>query len=79
MLLREKLKKSEAELDRRYKDQRFLADKAINLANWEVARTELRTLCDMVPDKDDERHVEARAKLIDVEGRIASAKKGGKK
>lgn len=77
--LKERLTKAEAELSQRYKDQRFLADKAINLGDWETAKTELRTLCDMVPEKDDARHAEANAKLVDVENRIKRAKKGGKK
>ena len=77
--LKQKLASAEAELARRYKDQRFLADKAINLGDWETAKTELRTLCDMVPEKDDARHAEANAKLVDVENRIKRAKKGGKK
>lgn len=66
----------ESELDRRYRDQRFLADKAINLANWETALRELRVLCELVPDPKDARHAEASAKLLDVETRI---KKGGRK
>lgn len=66
----------ESELDRRYRDQRFLADKAINLADWETAQRELRVLCELVPDPKDARHAEASAKLLDVEARI---KKGGRK
>ncbi|MGN0855292.1 MAG: FHA domain-containing protein [Kiritimatiellia bacterium] len=77
--LREKLSTSEAELARRYKDQRFRADRAINLGDWETAKAELRTLCDMVPERDDPRHAEANAKLVDVENRIKRAKKGGRK
>jgi pSer/pThr/pTyr-binding forkhead associated (FHA) protein len=65
-----------SELDRRYRDQRFMADRAINLKDWETAKRELRILCDMVPDKKDPRHAEASGKLMDVEARI---KKGGSK
>jgi pSer/pThr/pTyr-binding forkhead associated (FHA) protein len=65
-----------AELDRRYRDQRFMADRAINLKDWETAKRELRILCDMVPDKKDPRHAEASSKLMDVESRI---KNGGSK
>ncbi len=75
--LKDKLAEAEAELAQRYRDQRFLADKAINLADWEAARRELRILCDIVPEKDDPRHAEANAKLVDVENRIKNAKKGG--
>ena len=65
-----------AELDRRYKDQRFEADRAVNMGDWERARNELRTLCELIPDIRDPRHEEAAAKLVDVENRI---KKGGAK
>lgn len=64
-----------AELEKRYRDQRFLADRAINLGDWATAQRELRVLCDLVPDAKDPRHAEASAKLLDVEGRI---KKGAK-
>lgn len=59
-----------AELDKRYRNQRFLADRAINLSEWKVAQRELRVLCDLVPDTKDSRHAEASAKLLDVEARI---------
>lgn len=65
-----------AELDRRYGDQRFEADRAINLGDWEKAKVALRVLCEMIPDDSDTRHAEAAAKLMDVENRI---KNGGKK
>ena len=55
-------------LEKRYRDQRFLAD-------WETARRELRILCELVPDVKDARHAEAAAKLLDVEQRL---KKGGR-
>lgn len=64
-----------AELEKRYRDQRFLADRAINLGDWATAQRELRVLCDLVPDAKDPRHAEASAKLLDVEGRI---KKGAR-
>ena len=59
-----------AELDKRYKDQRFLADRAIKLQDWETAKRELRILCELVPDTKDPRHSEASAKLMDVEARM---------
>ena len=63
-----------AELDKRYADQRFTVDKALNQARWEEARSELAVLLEMVPDRNDDRYREAAAKLIDVERRM----KGGK-
>ena len=65
-----------SELDRRYADQRFLADRASNLGQWDVAKRELGILLEMVPDRNDERNREATAKLLDVDRRMQ--KKGGK-
>jgi hypothetical protein len=65
-----------AELDRRYKDQRFEVDRAVNMGDWERAVRELKILCELVPDSRDPRHVEAVAKLVDVENRM---KKGSAK
>lgn len=58
------------ELERRYRDQRFLADRAINLKDWPAARRELRVLCELLPSEKDPRHAEAAAKLLDVESRM---------
>ena len=71
---RQGLKDSLDELEKRYADQRFLADRAINLGEWETARRELLVLVEMVPDRSDDRNREATAKLVDVEKRL----KGGK-
>lgn len=65
-----------AELDRRYKDQRFEVDRAVNMGDWEKAVGELKILCELVPDSRDPRHAEASAKLMDAESRV---KKGGAK
>ena len=74
--LKEKLTRTENELAERYKNQRFLAEKAINLGDWEAAQSELKILCELVPDKDDPRHTEANAKLVDVENRMKKARSG---
>ncbi len=73
-IARQGLDESKAELDRRYRDQRFLADRATSLGQWEVARRELAVLLEMIPDRSDDRHREAESKLLDVERRV----KGGK-
>lgn len=65
-----------AELDRRYKDQRFEVDRAVNMGDWDRAVRELKILCELIPDSRDSRHAEAAAKLVDVENRV---KKGGAK
>ncbi len=68
------LRESTEELDRRHAEQRFLADRAINLSNWNEAAAELRVLLAMIPDRDDERHAEAERKLLDVENRLKTRK-----
>ena len=68
------LDEAQEELEKRYADQRFRADRAINLGEWETARRELSVLVEMVPDRSDDRNREATAKLVDVEKRL----KGGK-
>ncbi len=68
------LEAAEKLLNERYADQRFRADQAIKLNDWETAKRELLVLCELVPDRDDDRYREASAKLIDVEKRLG---KGG--
>ena len=75
--IKEKLARTEAELKQRYEDQRFRADKAMNLGDWETAQNELKILCELVPERDDPRHAEANARLVDVENRMKKAR-GGK-
>ena len=70
------LAEAEGELEKRYREQRFKADRAINLADWETAKAELQILCEIVPDRDDPRYREASSKLVDVEKRMS--KKGGR-
>ncbi|MCR5751381.1 MAG: FHA domain-containing protein [Kiritimatiellae bacterium] len=70
------LARSKEELQRRYTDQRFLADKALNLSRWEVARDELKVLLEMVPDRRDDRNRDARAKLMSAENNLK--KRGAK-
>lgn len=69
------LQQAREELDRRYAEQRFLADRAINLQDWSTAATELRILRELIPDREDERHREATRKLLDVENRLKMRKR----
>ena len=71
---RQGLEMAKSELDRRYGDQRFAVDKAINQGLWEDARRELAVLLEMVPDRNDDRHREAAAKIVDVERRMKGRK-----
>lgn len=71
---RKSLRTAEEELERRYRDHRFAADRAINIADWQTAKDELRILIALVPDRDDDRYREASAKLMDVEKRASDRK-----
>ena len=71
---RQGLEESRKELERRYADQRFLADRAIKLGQWDVAQKELTVLVEMIPDRNDDRNREATAKLLDVEKRMKGSK-----
>lgn len=71
----EGLAQAKQELDKRYTDQRFLADRALNLKQWETARDELKILLEMVPDRKDDRNRDARQKLVSAESNLK--KKGG--
>ena len=66
---------AQEELDKRYKDQNFRADRAINLADWPAAARELKILREMIPDRNDSRYKEASRKLMDVESRLNLKKK----
>ena len=71
----EAMRKATEDLDQRYKDQRFRADRAINLPDWQAAAQELRVLRELVPDRDDDRYKDATSKLIDVEARLKPRRK----
>lgn len=58
------------ELDTRYEEQNFRAVRALQVPDWETAATELRIICELIPRREDERHQEARKKLIEVEARL---------
>lgn len=69
------LEQARKELDNRYEQQRFRADRAINLQDWPAAAQELRVLCELIPDRTDDRHKEATRKLLDVETRLRTRRK----
>ncbi len=60
----------EEELGRRYNDQNFRAERAMKLSEWETAATELRVLCELIPDRADDRNKKARSKLLEVQARL---------
>ena len=64
------LEESRRQLQQRVEDARFQADRAIKLRDWATAAGQLRVICEMVPDRGDERHREAQRLLLDVERRL---------
>ncbi len=68
-------KAAENELDKRYQEQRFRADRAINLSDWTAAAKELRILRELIPDRADSRNQEAARKLLDVENRLSKTRR----
>lgn len=72
--VREKLRTAKEDLDKRYKEQLFKSDRAINTGHWDEAKIELRLLLDMIPDPEDDRHKTAERKLLDVTNRIKGAR-----
>jgi len=61
------LRESERELEETCINYLFLADRAIKLKDWNEAASNLRVLLEKIPDRSDERHLNAQKKLIDVE------------
>ena len=55
------------ELQKRYEDRAFRAERAVKLSDWADAKQQLRIILDMIPDREDERNKQAQVKLLDVE------------
>ena len=62
------------DLTKRYEEQNFQAERAIRLREWATAAAELRILMELIPDREDARHIEARKKLVEVDARLESLK-----
>ena len=73
--LQRKIAEAEAELKRRYDAVRFEAERARQIGDWGRAADEFRRLREMIPQKDDPRHAEAGANLVDIEKRLEALKK----
>ena len=58
------------ELDEMYAGQKFRAERAIRLREWEEAQRELQVLCELIPDRSDARNKEARRELLEIERRL---------
>jgi len=57
-------------LDEKYKQQNYVATRALQMKQFEEAAEALRVLCRIIPDRSDPRHSEARTKLLEVERRL---------
>lgn len=62
----------ERELQKRYDDVWFIAERAIKLRDWKEAARNLRIISDMIPDRSDDRNSNAYKKLVDVERHLAT-------
>lgn len=61
-------------LDKQYVDLSFNADLAIRRSAWEEAARQLRTIREMIPNRNDQRYQDTTRKLIEVEQRIENLK-----
>jgi len=68
------LARAQEELQVRFDDLNFSAERAIRIREWEQAATRLRTICEVIPNRSDDRHVKARQKLLDIENRLRMEK-----
>lgn len=74
-----KIEKAEGELKRRYDDVRGEAERARQIGDWDRAKEEFSKIREMIPARDDDRHREAIANLEDIENRIQTLNKKGKR
>lgn len=77
--IQSKIEKAEGELKRRYDDVRGEAERARQIGDWDRAKEEFSKIREMIPARDDDRHREAIANLEDIENRIQTLNKKGKR
>ena len=77
--IQSKIDKAEGELKRRYDDVRGEAERARQIGDWDRAKEEFSKIREMIPARDDDRHREAIANLEDIENRIQTLNKKGKR
>jgi hypothetical protein len=64
----------ERDLQRRYDDVWFMAERAVKLRDWKEAARHLRVISETIPDRSDDRNRNAYKKLVDVERHLATEK-----
>jgi hypothetical protein len=62
------------EMQRRYEDLLFLAERAVKLRDWKEADRQLKIMRDMIPDPSDERYRNVDKKMVDVGRHLAVEK-----
>jgi len=62
------------DLNQQYEDHNFQTERAIRLREWNTAAEELRILLELIPDREDSRHKDARKKLVEVDARLEAIK-----
>lgn len=62
------------ELQRRFDDLWFLAERSVKLREWKEADQQLKAICEMIPDRSDERNRNASKNLVEVERHLATEK-----
>lgn len=77
--IQEKINKAESELKKRYDAVRAEAERARQIGDWDRAKEEFAKIREMIPSREDDRHREAIANLEDIENRIQSLDKKGKR
>jgi pSer/pThr/pTyr-binding forkhead associated (FHA) protein len=62
------------ELQRRFEDLWFLAERSVKLREWKEADRQLKVICEMIPDRSDERNRNASKNLMEVERHLTTEK-----
>lgn len=64
----------ERNLQKRYDDLWFVAERAVKLRDWKEADRQLKVVCEMIPDRSDERNQLASRTLLDVQRHLTTDK-----
>jgi hypothetical protein len=52
----------------------FLAERSVKLREWKEAERQLKVICELIPDRSDDRNRNASKNLVDVERHLATEK-----
>ena len=68
--MRSRVEKAGELLDQRCREQNVQADRAVGLKNWAEAQAAYQIICEMVPDRSDDRYGKAAQRLVYIETQI---------